>query len=526
MKSILFVIVFGLALVIVNSFVVDAQMPSDSVTGRYEGIARSKLHGDIPVVLQIKLEGGKLLGIMNTPIGDFPITECNYTAERLNIKFAAGGEKGVITVDYKEAKLSGNWSLGDDGGTINLGKTSEEVVLAAPTRIPDAPTSIPHLTPEQWRQDLQYLAVELPKKHKNAFHQVSREQFEKAVNELDRQIPALKDYEIEIGLVRIGALISDGHTYVDAWRTYHFFPLDVNWFGNELRVTRADSLYSSALGTRVVKIDEKSLAQVKITLNQLIAQGETEGYILNASSFFVLSAEAMNALGVTKSLDMARWTFEDDSGNRFTHNIIPIAQRYREIKMLPVVANPPLYLQRPEEEFWYTWLPDSQTVFLNFKAYPQNFKETTRRFFDFIDSHPVKRLVIDMRQNGGGDFTTVRTFFIPALKQRLFINKRGHLFVVTGRETFSAAMTNVVDFRKETQAILVGEPTGARPNGYQEKRELILPNSGLRVSYSAEYYKFQDEDTPAVMPDKRIDPNWKDYKAGRDPVMKWILSQR
>jgi len=53
-----------------------------------------------------------------------------------------------------------------------------------------------------------------------------------------------------------------------------------------------------------------------------------------------------------------------------------------------------------------------------------------------------------------------------------------------------------------------------------------LPNSGLVVPYSTKYYKFLDEDAPAVMPDKRIDPNWADYKAGRDPVMDWILSQK
>ena len=53
-----------------------------------------------------------------------------------------------------------------------------------------------------------------------------------------------------------------------------------------------------------------------------------------------------------------------------------------------------------------------------------------------------------------------------------------------------------------------------------------LPNSGLVVSYSTKYYKFLDEDAPAVMPDKRIDPNWSDHKAGRDPVMDWILSQK
>jgi hypothetical protein len=51
-----------------------------------------------------------------------------------------------------------------------------------------------------------------------------------------------------------------------------------------------------------------------------------------------------------------------------------------------------------------------------------------------------------------------------------------------------------------------------------------LPTSGVEVSYSTRYYKFLDEDIPAIMSDKRIDPNWADYKAGRDAVMDWILS--
>jgi hypothetical protein len=32
---------------------------------------------------------------------------------------------------------------------------------------------------EQWREDLRYLAAELPKRHKNLFHTMTREQFEK-----------------------------------------------------------------------------------------------------------------------------------------------------------------------------------------------------------------------------------------------------------------------------------------------------------------------------------------------------------
>ena len=72
---------------------------------------------------------------------------------------------------------------------------------------------------------------------------------------------------------------------------------------------------------------------------------------------------------------------------------------------------------------------------------------------------------------------------------------------------------------------LVGEPVGERPNSYSENDEMTLPNSGLVVSYSTRYYKFLDQDLPAFLPDVRIDPSWPDFRAGRDPVMEWILRQ-
>jgi hypothetical protein len=109
------------------------------------------------------------------------------------------------------------------------------------------------------------------------------------------------------------------------------------------------------------------------------------------------------------------------------------------------------------------------------------------------------------------------------LKRRPALNQKGRLFVVIGRQTFSAAMANAIDFRKQTNAILVGEPIGERPNSYSENDEMTLPNSRLVVSYSTKYYKFLDEDVPAVMPDQRIDPDWPAWQAGRDPVMEWIL---
>ena len=86
-------------------------------------------------------------------------------------------------------------------------------------------------------------------------------------------------------------------------------------------------------------------------------------------------------------------------------------------------------------------------------------------------------------------------------------------------------MTNATDFRRETEALLVGEPPGARPNGYQEQARFTLPNSNLEASCAMLRYRFQPGDAPVVTLDKRIEPNWVSYRAGRDPVLEWILVQ-
>jgi C-terminal processing protease CtpA/Prc len=143
----------------------------------------------------------------------------------------------------------------------------------------------------------------------------------------------------------------------------------------------------------------------------------------------------------------------------------------------------------------------------------------------FVGEHKPKRLVIDMRQNGGGNYTKVRDYLIARFQFMPELNQTGRLYILIGRGTYSAAMTNATDFRRETDAILVGEPTGARPNGYQELSQFTLPHSKLQVCCSIRRYRFQDKDTPAVMPDVQIDPDWSAYKAGRDPVLEWVLAQ-
>jgi hypothetical protein len=198
-----------------------------------------------------------------------------------------------------------------------------------------------------------------------------------------------------------------------------------------------------------------------------------------------------------------------------------------DVRFVSAAQRVPLYNQRAGEDLWHTFLPDSRTMYVSFRGYPPrgafgDFFATVLREADWAGAD---RLVIDMRHNAGGDFTKVRELLLPRLKEHR-LNARDRLFVVIGRRTLSAAMTNAADFLTETNATLVGEPTGARPNGWQEKGEFRLRNSGLAVSVSTQYYRFLEGDPAAVIPHEHIPLTWEDYRSGRDPVLEWITRRR
>lgn len=83
------------------------------------------------------------------------------------------------------------------------------------------------LTKDQWRADLRHFSKELPRRHKNLFHSVSREEFQRAVAELDAAIPSLQDHQIIVGMLRIAARVGDGHTGVRLPPYFKFLDEDV-----------------------------------------------------------------------------------------------------------------------------------------------------------------------------------------------------------------------------------------------------------------------------------------------------------
>lgn len=487
-----------------------------AVSGFYEGSLQSQQHGEVPVSVNLRQESGMLAGTMITPLGDFPISQENLTRGQLELRFVVGDKDlGTIRGQWGDGAVHGAWAFDDDGGAIALrrvGPSRTPIEHAAPTL---------ELSTAQWRQDLQHLASELPRRHGNAFHTVLRQELEESVRTLDERLDSLAGHEIFAAMGRIVAMVGDGHTYLQLPATLHRYPVRLYLFGDALRITHAPAGEEGLLGGRVLAIGGTPIDEAMRLVGRQIAR-ENDQYVSKELPYFLTFSELLHAHRVVPGLGAAEWTLQMPDGESLTVPLTPVAPG-EEMRLISAAQATPLARQRPREDLWHTYLPESGTLYVGFRGYPA--RREFRAFFDevfrFADENPVERLVIDLRENSGGDFTKGRDLLLPRLRAHR-LNQRGRLFVAIGRFTFSAAMTNAADLLKETNATLVGEPTGARPNGWQERGQFTLPNSHLQVSVSTAHYRFLDEDLPAVMPHEHIPPTWEDFRAGRDAVLERI----
>jgi hypothetical protein len=386
------------------------------------------------------------------------------------------------------------------------------------------PRPLSPVAAHEWHEDVAYFGRELPKRHKNAFHHVSRDSFERAVTRLDAQVDTLSNEAIYFGLHRITAAVGDGHTGMFVPTNFHRYGIAIRPFGGDYRVVAIVPEAKALLGGRLVRIGGVPIGEAANRTRSILAQDENEWYVRAAVPQWLIVAEAIHELGLSTSADHAVYTAVDSTGQEVsaTLSALPIGNRPGWVT---AQADTPLYHRLRSAPLWFEPLAHDSCVYVAFNGYT-HLARYTGPLWKFVDQHPGTTLIVDMRRNGGGNYKTGLHHMVNPARDRLASGKVRSMYVVIGNATFSAAMANATHFRKECHATLIGEPIGEKPNSYSERRLMTLPRSRLVVSYSVCYYKFQDSDEPpTVMPDVTIEPSWEDYKAGRDPVLEWVLTR-
>jgi hypothetical protein len=379
----------------------------------------------------------------------------------------------------------------------------------------------------RYRADLALLVEQLPQKHIRPFTRVSRETWLAAAAGLDARLPELaSDHQFMTALGQLVALIGDGHTTVKSPPNLRprMFPFIAHPIGDGHYVVAALPAHEGLIGSRLVRIGDTPIDEAAAAVATTFSY-ENESWKKVQLGQTLTQAEPLHALGVISEPDRAAFKFVGDTGNETTVTLDALVPPpIGEWVIRPDAASPdlPISRQRRAGNYWYEYLPEQAAVYLNYARCADEpdrpFAEFTKELLALIDDKKVQRVVIDLRRNGGGNSAIMQPL-VSGLRERDAINQKGRIFVLIGRRTFSSAQLNARDLRARTEAILIGEPTGQKPNAFGEVQTFTLPGTGAVVQYSTKYFRTEpDSDPPSMMPDVLIEPTAADHFEGRDPV--------
>jgi hypothetical protein len=401
-----------------------------------------------------------------------------------------------------------------------------------------------------WRKDLVYLVETIKAVHPRPFHRVLEPAFDSAVASLDRRLPALSDAQAALGLMGIVALVNDGHTSIQpgglVFPLQRWYPIRIDRFADGFFVVATTAAHRDLLGTEIVRLGGGPIAAVWDTL-ETYAPGDNRFSRMARLPYWLMIPELVSALGAGRP-DRLELEVKGPSGVRAVS--VPVVAASQNMRLLfydaapgdssvELPGAPPTERDLPfrwsSDPYWFeheratgllyariNQVGDSdQPVHLDREIAKLTLGDFGRRILARIDSGGVNVLVLDLRNNPGGNNYLIRPL-VEGLAARPAVNSRGKLFVITGRRTYSAAMNFTSLLEDRTEAIFVGEPPGGSPSHYGDATGFELPVSKLRFNVSTLHWDLGVAPTDvreAQEPEIPVAPLGADRRAGRDGAL-------
>ena len=519
----------------------------------------------IPAISETQFPHGEWEGIIAFERVPWVIA-VNFDTRRARIDQAGSTSIPLHSIHYQNPRIS--FTIFSDSKRITFDGTFEGSILTGQVRrkgttasaalrlLPELPK--PLSREQAWQQDLD-AAIDRFLAYDRSFSPTAHSEFKLAVSELRSSLTKIKDQQVIVALSQAVALRHNAHTRLYLLRmqtVVRRYPIRLWWFKDGLYVVKATAKYQETLGCRVIEIGNYDPESVRASVRTLFAGNDSWTDYMGV--YYMTSPEVLYGLGLIPDMERTAFTFDDCKAGRFTSTVepLPLHKTTKPIEawwdlsplhhddpepLLQSLADRsddlPLYLRHPDNYYWFEYLPTRHAIYFQYNKSlnalgGENFQQFAARLVKFIHQHPIAVFILDLRFNTGGDLTIA-----SPLMQELHDRLRGkHLFVITGRATFSAGLYHAARWKQWGDATFVGEPVGDKLDFWAEGGELVLPNSHLTLRYSNGFHKYSRAEYPQfkpyfmqlhvsdLTPDVLIQLSAKDYFAGRDPALECILS--
>ena len=377
-----------------------------------------------------------------------------------------------------------------------------------------------------WIEDIDTYKSNLEKLHIDLYNTISADAFENEITKIKSELDKKTETEIIIDLMRLTQKIGDGHTALSMRNLEtHLFPIEIYPVNDEWRVIKATKTHKALLGKILTAIDGIPMTEIASTISEVTQYVENDQSKCFRISQYAMISELLFGMQLTQNKFKAEFAFQDltTTSLEAISNTVYYNMEFESIEtQIPGVKKPTNTIH---DYLWFSPIENTKAIYLKFESYPsfEGMEVFGTALLKYINNNKSRQVVIDLRNNGGGDFY-VGTLLAYYLNLADSIDWKSGVYVLTDKVTFSAATSNATQFKQMLNAKIIGEPTGSNPSGYQDMGEFILPNSKLIITYSKRLFRFQETFNIGLQPDVLIKYNWDDYVKGEDNMMTWILN--
>jgi uncharacterized protein (TIGR03437 family) len=383
------------------------------------------------------------------------------------------------------------------------------------------------------RQDLDFAVSQILARHPNPFTQIPRSEFDRRRAELSDAIPSLTDLQAYVRLKSLIASIGDAHTdlYLSDpfYRSFSLrrFPIVPTLYDDGLFITSAASEYTRYLGYRVASINGRTSDELLEGVRPFVAF-DNENWLRQQFAPMLRSPQLLWAMDLAAEPDRSTWILENRIGVQESLELEGVESLAGGVSINdPAVGYLSPTYSDLQFAYWFRYYPEQNLLFFKYNQCRERtdlpFSTFAGQLFRELDTRVVDHLVVDFRDNGGGNSEVWRPF-LTGLQQRynrLRQNPRFGFYGLISRLTFSSGMLAAEEIKRFGGARLVGEDTGGNPNSFGEVFSYRLPNSGLDGGISTRFFQafVPGVQSPAVAADVRVYRDSADIFARFDPIL-------
>jgi hypothetical protein len=390
------------------------------------------------------------------------------------------------------------------------------------------------LSRAQWGEDLAALDSRIRNAHVNPFWHRAEAMYAELFYDADKYIRTARRIDSMIvngHFEKLVAHISDGHSYiVDKAARFGLYPYELEWFGDGLFIIATTHDRRHLLGAQIIAIDDQPIARARELITPYIPVVNSSGFKSQSRDAF-RSDGLLYAAGISKQVGSTTLTLNLHGGGIIRQKYVRrrvAAQKLVELGELQGVAIPMYRQHRPTDQ-WFALIDG--VLYIRYASavekHPGDIATLSERVTGMIDSGLARKVIVDVRDNGGGD-SHHNAPLVEALRRGGKLNERGKLFVLTNHHTFSAAVNFAGNMEARTRAIFIGEKVGDSANfagesGPQALYQLPHSNIALSLSFSEWSSTYDDDRHDAVRLDLPVLTGIDDILFGRDPVLQAAL---